>query len=71
MLAAAQRAINIDPQNYETFLDILDKEKMYLALVKNEVRFLSNPCILDYKLLLVPCSLLFAPPIVRNRFLDT
>ena len=34
LLAAVQRAINIDPQNYETFLDILDKEKKYSALGK-------------------------------------
>ena len=34
LLAAVQRAINIDHQNYETFLDILDKERKYSALVK-------------------------------------
>ena len=33
LLAAVQRAINIDPQNYETFLDILGKEEKYAALV--------------------------------------
>ena len=34
LLEAVQRAININPQNYETFLDVLDKEKKYSALVK-------------------------------------
>ena len=34
LLAAVQRAINIDPQNYETFRDILGKEKKYSVLVK-------------------------------------
>ena len=34
LLAAVQRAISIDPQNYEAFLDILDQNKRYSALVK-------------------------------------
>ena len=34
LLEAVQRAINIDPQNYEIFLDILDKEIKYSVLVK-------------------------------------
>ena len=34
LLAAVQRAIEIDSQNYETFLDILGKERKYAALVK-------------------------------------
>ena len=34
LLEAVQRAMNIDPQYYEIFLDILDKEKKYSVLVK-------------------------------------
>ena len=34
LLEAVQRAININPHIYETFLDILDKEKKYSVLVK-------------------------------------
>ena len=45
LLAAVQRAINIDSQNYETFLDILWKEGKYAALVK-EMR--GRLAVLDY-----------------------
>ena len=34
LLAAVQKAIEIDSQNYETFLDILGNEGKYAALVK-------------------------------------
>ena len=34
LLAAVQRAISINPQMYETFLDILDQNARYSTLVK-------------------------------------
>ena len=34
LLAAVQRAIHISPQNYETFLVILDKNRKYSPLVQ-------------------------------------
>ena len=53
LLAAVQKAIKIDPSNYEKFLEILDKEKKYSNLVK-EMRGM-----VVFTLILWHCCLLY------------